>query len=347
MVVVRRPRARRLPAQRSFTGILHRVPKRAPNRYRPRAAVAALGRRLAAVDGPHAQDAAATPRSNAGRPAPAKKAAAAKKAGPAKKAAATMSSMYPSLPGDRLLVAPVFVLSSVRSGSTLLRVMLGTHSKIHAPHELFLNSLEVTVRGGWARHSMGEIGMDGPQLQHLLWDRLMHREMVRHGKSVVVNKTPRNVFHWRRVLQCWPDARFIYLLRHPAATAASWTNAHPNWPADRIEKDVLRYMRALERVRTAHDGGLTVRYEDLTTQPEVEIERLCAFIGVDAEPAMIDYGQADHGSFGRGIGDWSSKIRSGRVQPVTSLPSPDEIPARLVGISRTWGYLTDEPAEIR
>src|SRR5215207_5047779 len=38
--------------------------------------------------------------------------------------------------GDRLLVAPAFVLSSVRSGSTLLRVLLATHSQIHAPHEL-------------------------------------------------------------------------------------------------------------------------------------------------------------------------------------------------------------------
>jgi hypothetical protein len=36
---------------------------------------------------------------------------------------------------DRLLRAPVFVLSPPRSGSTLLRVVLNSHPLLHAPHE--------------------------------------------------------------------------------------------------------------------------------------------------------------------------------------------------------------------
>jgi len=40
--------------------------------------------------------------------------------------------------GDRLVAAPVFILCTLRSGSTLLRVLLNSHSQIHAPHELHL-----------------------------------------------------------------------------------------------------------------------------------------------------------------------------------------------------------------
>ena len=41
-------------------------------------------------------------------------------------------------PGDRLLEPPVFVMCTLRSGSTLLRVLLDSHSQIHCPHELHL-----------------------------------------------------------------------------------------------------------------------------------------------------------------------------------------------------------------
>lgn len=257
---------------------------------------------------------------------------------PAKNRPGARRTKYPALPGDRLLTKPVFVLSSVRSGSTLLRMMLNSHSAIHAPHELHLGSLQVTLRNRWVTSAMNELMLDAPQLEHLLWDRLLHREMTRHGKTVLVNKTPSDTFRWRRILECWPDASFIFLLRHPAATADSWSRAHPEWPADQVVNDVLRYMVAVEAVRTEH-GGLTVRYEDITRDPEREMRRICEFIGIDYEQAMVDYGSGEHGSFKRGLGDWSERIQSGKVQPVEQLPAPEDIPPSLLDISAKWGYL--------
>lgn len=247
-------------------------------------------------------------------------------------------SRYPALPGDRLLERPVFVLSSVRSGSTLLRVMLNTHSAIHAPHETHLAGLRVKLNGRYAIQAMAEMGLDEVQLEYLLRDRVLHRELTRHGKSVVVNKTPGDAFRWRRILECWPDARFIFLLRHPAAIADSLARAHPERAARRVEQGVLRHVVAVERARAKH-GGLTVRYEDITIDPEKEMKRVCEFIGVEWEPSMVDYGQGEHGGFQRGLGDWSERIRSGKVQPVERLPSRDEIPPRLLDISVKWGYV--------
>lgn len=233
------------------------------------------------------------------------------------------------------------MLSSVRSGSTLLRMMLNSHSAIHAPHELHLGSLHVSLGNRWVASAMDELMLDAPQLEHLLWDRLLHRELTRHGKTVLVNKTPSDAFRWRRILQCWPDASFIFLLRHPAATAESWSRAHPDWPAEQVQNDVLRYMVAVEGARTEH-GGLTVRYEDITLDPEREMRRICEFIGVAYEPAMVDYGSGEHGSFKRGLGDWSERIQSGKVLPVEQLPAAEDIPPRLMDISVQWGYIASD-----
>lgn len=248
-------------------------------------------------------------------------------------------SQYTAQPGDRLLEKPVFILCSIRSGSTLLRVMLNSHTQIHAPHETHLAGLHLQFGGRFVQDAMNEVGLDEVQLEYLLWDRVLHRELTRHAKSVIVNKTPSDAFRWRRIVECWPDARFIYLLRHPAAIADSWSRARPDVSTERVVGTVRPYMRAVENARTNRDG-LTVRYEDLTVDPERELRRICQFIDVDYEPAMVDYGQRDHGSFKPGLGDWSDRIRSGKVQPAERLPSRDEIPRGLVDLTKKWGYLS-------
>jgi sulfotransferase family protein len=243
-----------------------------------------------------------------------------------------------ALTGDRLLQGPVFILSSVRSGSTLLRAVLNAHSKIHAPHELHLTGVKVQLSNKYTRSALAELDLDTSLMQYLLWDRLLHRELMRHGKQVIANKTPSDAMMWERIVASWPDVKFIYLLRHPAAVTDSWQRARKDWSRSQVAEDVLRYMVAVEDART-NRGGLTVRYEDLTIEPERETKRMCEFIGVDWEPGMLDYGAAAQGTFRAGLGDWSKRIRSGRITAVERLPEPEEIPAELIDISKKWGYL--------
>jgi hypothetical protein len=240
---------------------------------------------------------------------------------------------------DRLLHAPVFVLSPVRSGSTLLRVMLDSHSRIHAPHELHVRRIAVTLTTDPVRQAMEALGHRISDIEHILWDRMLHRELLRSGKEIIVDKTPSNVFAHRRISTCWPDARFIYLLRHPASIARSWHEADPQErPMEEAVRHTLQYMRYLQEARRRRDG-LEVRYEALVDDPEAELGRICAFLGVDYEPGMIMYGDKDHGEFVKGIGDWRDKIRSGRVQPGRPLPAPEDVPEELREICAAWGYL--------
>ncbi|MFD0774782.1 sulfotransferase family protein [Streptomonospora algeriensis] len=277
-------------------------------------------------------------------PAAAKAGSATASAGAKKPPKEKVSFRPPENPElDRLLDRPVFVISPVRSGSTLLRLLLNAHSQLHAPHELHIRRLEVHFRTKLSQRAMEACGLERGDIEHLLWDRVLHRELVRSGKDFVVEKTPSNAFVWDRIAACWPDARFICLLRHPVSIAESWHEADPEKRnADEAAEDALRYMKATQRARQGLDNVQTVRYEELTADPAGELQRICDFLELDFEPQMLEYGDTTQGAFTKGLGDWKDKVRSGSVQPGRELPKADEVPELLLDISRKWGYLDDE-----
>jgi hypothetical protein len=244
--------------------------------------------------------------------------------------------------GGRLLKEPVFIFSAPRSGSTLLRAILGSHSGLYAPPELPLKQLEVRADTQWIKASIDGLQLTVEDLEYMLWDRVLAEALQRSGKPRLVVKTPSNVLIWERIAACWPDAKFVYLLRHPAAVVASLHSSfNPEWhpgkdgSVDESVEKVVRYMTALDQAREGQ-AGFTVRYEELTASPETVVRDLCDFLGEPFEPAMLDYGRFEHDGFTAGLGDGSLNIRSGRIQPAA--PLPDQIPAGLAEICAAWGY---------
>jgi len=245
--------------------------------------------------------------------------------------------------GDRLLEQPGFVMCTLRSGSTLLRVLLDSHSQIHCPHEIHLRYLSVNLEAKWVERSMREMGLDQEKLEYLLWDRLLQRELSGSGKPRLVTKTPNDVFIADRIKTCWPDAKLIFLLRHPAAIVRSRKNVQPDDADQEKNVDLIRrYCGALERARQTYDG-VTIRYEDLTADPAAVTQKVCEHLGVDWEPGMLDYGSREHGRFKSGLGDWQEKIKTGKVQAAE--PPPEEIPEPLRAIAASWGY-APQPAAL-
>jgi len=188
---------------------------------------------------------------------------------------------------------------------------------------------------------MDLLGLDGDELEHLLWDRLFHRQLVGSGKRVLVDKTPDNVLRWARLRDAWPSARFLFLLRHPANILASAVEGGRDRDPGELADQVLTYMTCLQDARQA-PPGLTVRYEDLVGDPVPVLRQVCQFLGVEWVPEMLDYRTVEPGPFFYGVGDWGDKIRSGRVQQDRPSPDPAEIPALVIPTCRVWGYLDDE-----
>jgi hypothetical protein len=84
----------------------------------------------------------------------------------------------------------------------------------------------------------------------------------------------------------------------------------------------------------------TLRYEDVVQDAAAALVPLCEFLGVDYDAEMLAYGAHNHGCLVYGIGDWSEKIRAGRIVEadhtrVDTAKFPD-----LRMCCMTWGYST-------
>jgi hypothetical protein len=241
--------------------------------------------------------------------------------------------------GDRLVPSPVFMYCSERSGSTLLRMILDSHSRICAPHELHLRTLRVNFVNWYGEEAWKKLGVEKEDLADLLWDRLLHVELTRTHKSIIIDKTPANLDLWRRLAKSWPDARYIFLKRHPLRIVESLAAASPDLPWDDHYKRVNGYLNNWLDAR-AELPGPTVSYEELTVDPQRVVRLICKYLGVPFEPAMLDYGRVLHtGDFRRGLGDWTEKIRSGVIQPADPLPRPEDVPDEIREVTTRLGYL--------
>lgn len=245
-----------------------------------------------------------------------------------------------SSPTPRLVPSPVFVLGTPRCGSTLLRMLLDSHSQIRAPQEMYVRLLSVKVPKVMAEKAMESLELDQRELEHLLWDRVLHRELVRSGKTVLADKTPFNAHAWERLAECWPDARFVFLLRNPVAIVDSLARlmkeaVRVTRTIEKEEREVLSHAKAVDAARRGLPGH-TMRYEDLVSDPEAALRSLCEFIGVDFEPGMLEYGSFDHGD--PGLGDPSDKLKSGRIQQARALPDRALVSDELMALGRSWGY---------
>lgn len=244
-----------------------------------------------------------------------------------------------SEPTDRLVRSPVFVLSSIRSGSTLLRCLLNSHPRICAPHELHIAELAVDLPTRYVRLAMGVAGLGRDELTRLLWDRVLHQQLTAAGKDVIVDKTPSNVLVWRRIAECWPEARYVFLVRHPERILDSALEVRASEKSvEDVHAMVEDFLTAM-RDAMAHLDGLTIRYEDLTHDPAAVTRQVCDLAGVEWDPAMLDYGAHDHGPFMAGIGDFTDEIRSGRIIPDSVEVDPDRVTGTMRPAARAWGYL--------
>lgn len=192
----------------------------------------------------------------------------------------------------------VFLLGTPRSGTTLLAHLLQRHPDIVAPPEPWI-MLALQAFGQTSSHhpanpellarAMRELWgrVDATAALRALADRVYDDYRAKSGKRLLVDKTPRYwmILDFLDVL--YPDAPRIVLIRNPYAVAASlkttWgVKLHPmNWE----DPDQLRYLSDLAlgfprlHELTKRPGVVTVRYEDLVTNPSAELSRLLLHLG--------------------------------------------------------------------
>lgn len=128
------------------------------------------------------------------------------------------------------------------------------------------------------------------------------------GRSHWLEKTPGHVFHIDRIARAIPDSRFVVAVRDPrdilaskkVRRAAIWSDKYRE--EERAYKSLIKSYdpvwdalswkaaaRAGLAAQQAHpDRVMTIRYEDLVAEPAIVVERLCDFLRLDFEPAMLE-----------------------------------------------------------
>ena len=208
-------------------------------------------------------------------------------------------------PGD-LIAQPLFLVGAERSGTTILRMMLDHHPQIAFFCEFEYAVQKVPDSQGWPELSQyyefletnrifeaGQLTIDkGLDYRHLI-DSFLRQKRDRDGKPLVGATVH---YQFDRLLRIWPDARFIHICRDGRDVGRSVIEM--GW-AGNMYTAVQRWMEAEEvwsgmRRELSANRYIDIRYEVLVTEPEATLTRLCEFIGVPYDPAMLDYSETQY-----------------------------------------------------
>jgi omega-hydroxy-beta-dihydromenaquinone-9 sulfotransferase len=234
----------------------------------------------------------------------------------------------------------IFVTGAARSGTTMLSRMLGSHSAIMAFNELHyfgglwnpydtgreISGRELAELAAilLARQTFGLWGSQPTDVERA-WGRRLVRNLPAQqctpaglfaavlqrlaedaGKTLACEQTPRNIFYAKRLLQLYPNARIVHIVRDPRAVLASQKN---RWKLRRLGashlpmSEMLRnrvnyhpitmgklWARATEEALqlVGRSQFMIVRFEDLAADSEGGARRLCGFLGLQFESGMLD-----------------------------------------------------------
>jgi hypothetical protein len=194
-----------------------------------------------------------------------------------------------------------FLVGAERSGTTLLRLALNSHSQIAWTREFEYAVDRVAADGSYpdltayvewlATHrifqSSGYRIREGFAYPALVRDFLEQQRAV-EGKPIAGATVHR---HFDRCLQIWPNARFIHLVRDPRDVARSAMGM--GWAGNEW-KGVEGWLEAeemWERMRSLvpPHRRIDLRYESFARRPEKELRRVCRFLDVSYEPGMLEF----------------------------------------------------------
>jgi amino acid adenylation domain-containing protein len=218
----------------------------------------------------------------------------------------------------------IFILAPPRSGTTLLRVLLGGHPSLFSPPELELlsfNTLEErrhAFSGAfnfWLEGSLRAImevkGCDAEEAASIMRGleerRLTTKEFYRLmqewvGDRRLVDKTPSYALHTsilKRAEVDFENPLYLHLLRHPRGMIRSFVEAKLDQLFFRHEHSfgrrelaemlwTISHQNILEFLQDVPAGRHhSLKFEDLVSRPRESLERVCEFLRVEFHPDML------------------------------------------------------------
>ncbi len=243
---------------------------------------------------------------------------------------------------SRTANAPIFIVGTERSGSNLLRLILNSHASIFVPHPPHIMMYFHELEKGY-----GDLGQE-PNLLRLIEDvgRLIRYhiypwEIAPTPEQVLPRVAPRDLFgvfsayydlyldhrgkkrwgckstfmihHADRILDKYPDAQLLWLVRDPRDVAVSsktsvFNPCHPHLTA-KLWREQQQLGYDLEQ-RLPAGNLLRLRYEDLISQPEEWVHRICQFLNEPFDEQMLRFFETEDAKKGGQLSEsWVNHTR--------------------------------------
>lgn len=195
----------------------------------------------------------------------------------------------------------IFVVGLPRTGTTLLERMLARHTRVVSAGELpyFGGSLATASNrclvAGKAHDMIGaSLQIDFAELGRSYLQGA--RQAVDHAEGIVIDKMPINFMYCGLIRKALPNARILHLVRDPMdACYAIYKTLfvaayHYSYDLQELASYYATYDRLMRHWRNVMPGGLLdVRYEDLVTDTEKQMQRVLAWCGLDWEPGVLEF----------------------------------------------------------
>jgi Flp pilus assembly protein TadD len=214
---------------------------------------------------------------------------------------------WPALHAPDARHSPVFIVGFPRSGTTLLEQMLDAHPSLQSMDENpFFNQLADKLRAHDPR-ILQDLGVlqqrDGDELRKL-YLRMVCETIERNWDAQLVDKNPLNMLWMPMIHRLFPQAKFIFALRHPCDVILScymqnFRASILGAAAENIPRLAAAYVQAMERwlqdVHTFQPNVLVSRYEDLVADFPTQTQRIAAFLELKDAAPMLKFDQHARG----------------------------------------------------
>ncbi len=201
--------------------------------------------------------------------------------------------------------APIFIVGLPRSGSTLIERIIGSHSSVISAgesHHLALAIVEaVRQRVGRPHASRQELVtnsalVDFAALGQDYLSRMQATRVSAPETARLIDKMPLNYLYCGLIRRALPQARIIHVRRHPMAAGYAMykTLFTDGYPFSYDLKEIARYYAGYHRLMSHWEATLpgallTVRYEELVSNPDSQIREMLRFCGLEWEDACAQF----------------------------------------------------------
>ncbi len=250
---------------------------------------------------------------------------------------------------------PIFVVGSMGSGTTLLRLMLDSHPNIMIAQETgFLRSAMAQYYvpfwkfgGEW----LSRIGMTEAELDEscrAFYDDVFSKAAAKRGASRWGDKTPYHVHHMELAARVFPDAQFIATVRHPGAVANSVGRFKWDWNKG-IEHWTHSNQNMTDAGMTLGDRFHLIRYEDLVTDTEPVLREVLDFLQEPWKDEVMSHHEVQTGGVAEGGTKSNEPVDTARMSKWRTTVDDKQM-ARLVrrtdSQARVFGYSAADPMPI-